>query len=169
MQLTPKLRLQLRLQSYGFIGLFFLLIGMLAYFSQRYDGHWDWTTAQRNTLSKASQALLDKLDKPINFTIYATADESIRQPLLQLINRYKHYYPKVEIEFIDPDLEPVLVRNMGINLDGEVIIDYDGRSEHATQPTELYQHFESPGTRRRTLYGVCHRAWRTRSLGSGQP
>ncbi|MCI0507957.1 MAG: GldG family protein [Gammaproteobacteria bacterium] len=136
MKISPKLVTRLRIQQSTFIVLFLALTGLLAFLSYRYDFETDWTMNQRNTLSEASQALLQSLDKLPEFTIYATEEEQIRRPLDELLQRYKRAQPGMKIQFVNPELEPDLVRELGISVNGEIVIELNGRQEQVTQPTE---------------------------------
>ena len=136
MNINPKSRLQLRLQNISFVILLVLLTGLLAYLSQQHSAEFDWTRGQRNTLAQASIELLDTLDKPIHFTVYATEAETLRKPITDLLSRYQRAYAQVSVEFINPETEPALVRERGITKNGEVVLQYAGRSEHLDRPSE---------------------------------
>lgn len=96
----------------------------------------DWTSGERNTLSEASIKLLATLDKPISATVYATEDESLRRPLQDLLHRYQRYHTDLQINFINPDLEPALVREQGITTNGEIVLSYGERRENLKSFTE---------------------------------
>ncbi|WP_455223308.1 GldG family protein [Kaarinaea lacus] len=136
MKISRKLAIQLRIQQSTFIVLFLAVIGLLAFLSYRYNFETDWTMNQRNTLSKASQALLQSLEKLPMFTVYATEEEQIRKPIDEILRRYQRVQPGIEIHFVNPELEPDLARELGISVNGEIIIELDGRQEQITQPTE---------------------------------
>jgi ABC-type uncharacterized transport system involved in gliding motility auxiliary subunit len=136
MNISPKIVTRLRIQQSTFIVLFLALTGLLAFLSHRYNFETDWTMNQRNTLSQASQTLLQSLDKLPEFTIYATEEEQIRRPIDELMQRYKRAQPGIKIQFVNPELEPDLVRELGISVNGEIIIELNGRKEQVTQPTE---------------------------------
>jgi len=136
MKITRKLAFQLRIQQSTFIVLFIAVIGLLAFLSNRYHFETDWTMNQRNTLSKASKILLESLDQLPVFTIYATEDEQIRKPIDEILRRYQRVRPGIEIHFVNPELEPDKTRELGISVNGEILIELNGRQEQITQPTE---------------------------------
>lgn len=136
MRITSHSRNQLRLQSASFIVLFLLVIFLLAYLGHQHNISGDWTAGNRNSLSKTSIDLMATLDKPIGFTVFATENEILRKPISDLINRYKNHYTDIDTRFINPELEPAMVREQGIRVNGEVVIEYDDRSEHLTERTE---------------------------------
>ena len=136
MKTSRKLRTQLRLQHSTFVVLFLTVIGLLAFVSQRYSFEADWTSNQRNTLSDASQTLLKTLDSLPTFTVYATEEEQIRKPINEMLRRYQRAQPNIEVRFVNPELEPDLVRELGITVNGEIVIEMEGRHEQVTQPSE---------------------------------
>ena len=128
MDVTPKSRLQLRLQNALFVILFLGVIGLLAWLSTRYNYEADWTAGGRNTLSPASQTLLKKMPGPVTFTAYARETGTLRRQITQLVNHYRRYKPDIELRFVNPDVEPEQVRQLGVTVDGELHIVYQGRN-----------------------------------------
>ena len=129
MQITPSSRRQLQLQNLIFLVGLLTCAVLLAWLSTRYSFEADWTSAGRNTLSVDSRQLLDKMPGPIHVTAFATENEVIRSHITDLIARYQRYKPDVELKYINPDAEPERVRELGITLDGELLLAYQGRSE----------------------------------------
>ena len=136
MRIDKHARNLLRLQSGSFYLLFGALIALIAYLSHQHTVQWDWTANQRNTLSATSMHLLKTLDKPLSFTVYATEKNNVRTSIADLIGRYQRAYAKTEVQWINPELEPALARELDINEDGVVMIRYGERSERLTQPNE---------------------------------
>lgn len=136
MNVDPHSRLQLRLQNIIFVVLLIAFTGLLAYLTQQHSASFDWTQGQRNTLSKSSLDLLKTLDKPVHVTVYASESDTIRRPIQDLFGRYQRAYQKLDLQFINPETEPALVRERGITRNGEIVIQYAGRNEHIEQPTE---------------------------------
>jgi len=136
MQVTTKSRLYLRLQNILFVILLLTLVGMAAWLSTRYNYQADWTAGARNTLSPASQSLLKKMTGPITVTAYARETAQLRRAISDLVRRYQRYKPDIQLSFINPDQEPARVRELGITVDGELLINYAGRSEKLQELNE---------------------------------
>ncbi len=138
MQVTPKSRFQVRLQYYLFIVLFIVAMGLLAWISNRYSFEADWTANQRNSLSPASIALLERIQGPVTITAFASDDnpDQLRVPISEFIGRYQRYKPDIELRFINPETSPQLVRDMGIRVDGELVVEYQSRTEHVQRLNE---------------------------------
>lgn len=130
MLVTQKTQRQNRLQNVLFLILFLGVVGVLAWLSTRYTFETDWTASGRNSLSAASTELLARLDQPVTITSYATEDKNIRQAVSQLIQRYQRHKPDLQLRFVNPDLEPNTVRELGVSVNGELVIEYQGRKEN---------------------------------------
>ena len=138
MEITNKTRLQLRIQNWTFIVLFLTVMGLLGWLSTNYKKEMDWTATGRHTLSKASSKVLEKLKGPVQITCYASGDEqsATRVRIRDLIKRYQQDSDNIQLSFVDPLTNPDETRKLGIRINGELIVTYQGRSEHVTNPTE---------------------------------
>lgn len=132
MEMNKKTRGQLKLQNITFIILFLAVIGLLAWLSQRYSIDADWTATGRNTLNEATVKLLSRMDKQVNITAFARESQLLttRQAINQFINRYQKHKPDIKLTFINPDTSPDITRQLGITVDGELVVEYAGRKEH---------------------------------------
>lgn len=136
MRIDSSTRWRLWLQHLLFLLLFGVVIGLLAWLSVRYPIRVDWTAGGRNTLSAASQALITRLDQPIRVTAYVRDRSPLRERIIRLIDRYQRYKPDIALHFVNPDLLPEQVRQLGISVDGELYVEYGGRGEKLQHPGE---------------------------------
>ena len=136
MLVTKKSQFQIRWQTTSFVLLFLGAVGLLAWLSTRYSFEADWTANKRNSLSEASVAALKVIEGPVNVTAYATEDENIRRGITELIKRYQRIKPDLLLTFINPETDPEQVRQLNITLNGELIFNYAGRSEHVKEFSE---------------------------------
>ena len=134
MEINRKTRLQFRIQNLVFLVLFLAVIGLLAWLSQRYSYESDWTATGRHTLSNTSITLLSRIEGPVQITAFAS--KQVQPVIKEFINRYQKHKPDIELSFVNPDLEPDKTRAMGITVEGELVITYQGRREHVTNPAE---------------------------------
>jgi ABC-type uncharacterized transport system involved in gliding motility auxiliary subunit len=130
MQITPRSRLLLRLQTWVFVALFTGIVGLLAWLSTLYVYQVDWTAGGRNTVSEDTQRLLARMPEPVTITAYAREDELLRKQIKYLVGSYQRFKPDITFEFVNPDTAPERVRNEGVSVDGELLVGYQGRSEH---------------------------------------
>jgi len=137
MKVTAQSRRLLRWQNLAFVALLLLITGLLAWLSTRYVYQADWTASGRNTLSPASVELLGRLPGEVAITAYAReAPPLVRKHIAELVGRYQRHKPGIRLAFVNPDLEPQKVRELNITTDGEMVIEYQGRSEQLRDAAE---------------------------------
>lgn len=136
MQLTGKTRKQLVIQNLIYYGLLIAVSGLLAWLSVRYHFQSDWSAGSRNSLSEASRIVLEQLPGPVEVSAYIGEDEVIRQAIRELLARYQRHKHDLTLNFINPDTNPAKVRTLGISSAGEMLIDYQGKTERLQQLSE---------------------------------
>ncbi len=129
MRVTRHSRRQLQLQNLVFVVGLLVMVGLLAWLSTRYSLEADWTRGGRNTLSVDSRQMLDEMPDAIRITAFATDNNVIRGHIRDLVARYQRHKSDVDLQFVNPDAEPERTRDLGITMDGELLIAYQGRSE----------------------------------------
>ncbi len=119
-----------RLQGMLYHLLLLAAAALLAWLSLQYTAYWDWTDNRRNSLADESLALLDRLETPLHLTSYAPDRPALRKRIDRLLERYRRASPqRVKIRYIDPELHPDQARMAGVELAGELVLEYQGRSE----------------------------------------
>lgn len=118
----------LKLHSALFAVLLMVVAGLVAWMSNRYVLQFDWTAAQRNTLSDASIRLLDEVDGPLKIAAYAREDKVLRHAIRELVERYQRHKSGIELVFVNPDRNPDEVRRLGISSDRELVVTFSNRS-----------------------------------------
>ncbi len=140
MKNTSKLRSRLRLHSVIFLALFLTAIGLLAHLSREHPAQWDLTRNGRNSLSQASLDTLKNLPGPISITAYATLQDprlgDVRKIIREFVGLYSRAKPDLTLRFVDPAEQPQQTRTAGIQANGEMVVEYRGRSEHLTNLNE---------------------------------
>ncbi|WP_022948789.1 GldG family protein [Methylohalobius crimeensis] len=129
MKINRKLHQQIRLQNFLFTLLFLVLVGLLAWLSERYSTGWDWTAEGRHSLSESSQKVLVLMEDPLTITAYAHEDNELRGRIKELVIPYQRHKADLELTFVNPDLHPDRVRELGITMDGELTLEYGQRTE----------------------------------------
>lgn len=111
-----------------------LLLGAL---SQRFTVSADWTYGNRNTLTPASQRVVEALDDgPITFTAYIYPGPR-RDRVHARLARYTRAASSITLEFADPARHPEKIRALGVGDKGAVEIQYQGRSQTVTDYSEV--------------------------------
>lgn len=153
MKISKKTHLEIRLQNLVFSLLFLIATGLIAWLSTQYTARFDWTYGRQHTLSDASRKVLDLLEGKVRILAFVREANELRKPVRDLVERYNAYRPVIEIEFVNPDTDPDRVRELQIRVDGEAVVEYQGRSEklseiEETSLTSALQRLETPEKRR---------------------
>lgn len=136
MKMDSRQRLQYRLQSGVFLLLFVGLLAALAWTSSRHAISIDMSANQRNSLAPESARLVAEIEYPLKATLFASPSNDARPLLEALFERYRELQPLISFESLNPDLYPDLLRANDIRYDGEVLLEYQGRSEKVSQVNE---------------------------------
>ena len=139
MKINRKLKLQYIAQNSLFVFLFLSLVILTGFLSNQFVFVKDMTQANRSVLTKGSIEILEQTSGPINLTIFATNDDAnngntFRQGIINFIAKYQRSKDDIKIKFINPVEEPKLAQDMGVRVDGEVVVEYNKRTEHITPP-----------------------------------
>lgn len=134
--LNKKLRLHYLIQNGVFVILLLLLVGLLGYFAAQTRQQWDVSQNGRNSLSKASVEILQKLQGSVQVTAYATEQHAqfggIRKIITEFVALYQRAKPDLSLTFIDPAEQPKLAQKAGVQVNGEMVITFNQRREHLT-------------------------------------
>ena len=133
---THSSKNQLRIQNLLFMVLFLSIIGLLAWLSTQHTLQSDWTADNRNTLSEASSKLLESLDQPVEVSIFIRESNPEREIIYSLLQRYQRQKSDFNLTFVNPDIDPQLVREEGITMEGEMVIRYGDKRENIRQLSE---------------------------------
>ncbi|MBI5451082.1 MAG: GldG family protein [Gammaproteobacteria bacterium] len=136
MKVTRRSRRLIRIQNVVFVALFAALLGLLAWVSSLYNYQADWTATGRNTLSAASVAVLKQMKGPVHITAFARDNRVLHQHISDLIGHYRRHKQDIELTIVNPDRDPQRVREMGITVDGEMVVEYQGRQQKLQEITE---------------------------------
>jgi hypothetical protein len=97
---------------------------------QQHEFTHDLSANRANTLSAASQEVMQALDKPLSFTVYINDNNAVlKKQVLQLLNRFRRQRPQTAISFIDPQNNPEAARTLGITRNGELLVRYNERQQ----------------------------------------
>lgn len=136
MRLDARRRRRLRLQNAAFTVLVLAVVALAAWLSQRYVYTTDWTAAGHNTLAPQSADAIELLDQPLEVTAYIGPDPLQRSRLRELLERYRRAGAAIELEFVNPETHPALVRELGIRRGGELVLRHGEREQRLQQVSE---------------------------------
>ena len=139
MKMNRKIRLQLLIQNGLFVVLLIGFAMAIVWVSKDIKTQWDLTQGQRNTLSQASIDVLKQVTGPVTVTAYATAQDAegdARKTVETFLGSYQRAKKDFQLTFIDPREQPQKAQAAGVRANGELVVEYNGRSEHLTSLTE---------------------------------
>ena len=137
MNISPKIKNQLRWQNAFFVVVFLFAIGILAWLSTQYEYASDWTSNNRNTPSDATLELLKKIEEPILITAFVSPTNTVQKnEIEQLVKPYSRYKKNISLIFVDPNNKPDIVRKKGIRFEGELIVSFNDQEERVQAATE---------------------------------
>ncbi len=135
-----KLFYALSLRNVLFVALLLGIVFGIGYFASLHKLQRDITLNASNSLEATSVTVLKQMTGPVDITVYATEHDvnlgDIRKLIREFVSLYQRYKPDMKLTFIDPGKEPEKARAAGIQLNGEMVVSYAGRSEHLTRLNE---------------------------------
>jgi ABC-type uncharacterized transport system involved in gliding motility auxiliary subunit len=125
-----------RLDGWLFALLLVLAAAAIGYLSTRYAHQADWTANGRTSLSAESRAVLARFDGPVEIVSYANPQGDLRQTVAGFLQRYQAVKPDLSLRFVDPQLDPAKMRELGITVDGALILHYKDREQRLDELSE---------------------------------
>jgi len=125
----------MRIQNILFTVLFLAAIGLVAGLSLRYSVAVDLTQSQRNSVNEVTANTLDVLTQPITIRAFFSSENiPAKQQITYLLDAYQRHKKDITVEFINIETQPTLAREWGAEVDGELIVELAGHSEHISPP-----------------------------------
>ena len=125
-----------RLDGWLFALLLVLAAAAIGYLSMRYTHETDWTANGRTSLSAESRAVLAQLTGPVEIVSYANPQGDLRQTVAGFLQRYQAVKPDLSLRFVDPQLDPAKMRELGISVDGALILHYKDHEQRLDELSE---------------------------------
>lgn len=113
-----------------------LILGLANFLSSRYSTRWDLTKTGQFTLSDQTTKVISSLKDPVKITAFYQAQDGRRSETEDLMKEYLIRSPKISIDYVDPDAQPALARQLGIRVGGTLVFESGGRRTEVTSVTE---------------------------------
>ncbi len=117
----------------------FLLVGVVA-LAAAVTATWryrsDWTAGERHSLSPESRRIAQRLEEPVRIQAFMAPEPRQRARLRELLERYRRAGAPLEIEFVNPEIHPQRVRELGIRGGGEVLLRSGEREQRLRRISE---------------------------------
>jgi len=102
------------LNSITMVVIFIAILGILNFILVRHELRIDLSDAGIFSLSKQTEAVLDKLEAEIKITGFFTEQSKLRGKAKDLFENYVHQSEKVSYVIVDPDKKPGIAKRYGI-------------------------------------------------------
>ncbi len=101
------------------------LFGMINWISYRHYVRSDWTSSKLYTLSGKTDHVLASLDTDVSVVVFMTPQTPLFDETRELLTRYQAASPRIHVEFIDPDRNPLrtqqLAKEYGVSAANTVV------------------------------------------------
>ena len=114
--------------------LIFCVLALVNYLAYKNPMQWDITRKQTNRLNPQSVQVLKKVDQSLLFKVYSPRENA--HSILPLLELYRLENSQIKIELIDPEINPLRVKEDEITRYGQVKIEFKDRSEKFSEYTE---------------------------------
>jgi ABC-type uncharacterized transport system involved in gliding motility auxiliary subunit len=114
-----------------------VVLGILVainYISKGTHKRWDLTASGQFTLSPQTIKVLKGLDAPLKMTVFVREAET--QSYKDRLGEYEYTTKRLSVEYVDPDRNPRLARQLQIQSVGTIAIEYKDRVERVVGTTE---------------------------------
>jgi ABC-type uncharacterized transport system involved in gliding motility auxiliary subunit len=113
-----------------------VLTGMVNWLSFRHYERADWTRSQIYSLSDKTLNVLKGVDADVSVTVFMTPSTPLFTEVKELLTRYEAKAPKLKVEYIDPDRDPLrtrqLAQDFGVSAANTVVFASGDRKKYVT-------------------------------------
>lgn len=110
------------------------ILGVLNFLASRYPQKLDLTKNKMHTLSDQTEKMVKGLNKTVKATLFSNLQE--REQMRPLLDNYKGYSTKFEVEYVDPVKEPTRTRQLGIKASNTLVLSSGDRTQKVEAPNE---------------------------------
>jgi len=112
------------------------LVGMVNWLAARHYWRWDWTKAKVYSLSEKTLNVLKGVKEPVRVVVFMTGTTPLFDQVKELLARYQSACPKLAVEYIDPERDPLRTRQLaqefGVSVANTVVFAQQDRKKHVT-------------------------------------
>lgn len=94
------------------VALVFVLAAGLNYLGARHWVRGDWTKTRLYSLSETTRKVVAGIPQPVQVTVFMTRSSRLYMPVSELLNRYRTASPRIEVEFLDPERNPMRAQTL---------------------------------------------------------
>jgi ABC-type uncharacterized transport system involved in gliding motility auxiliary subunit len=97
---------------------------------------WDLTESSVYTLSPQTQKITQNLPRKVKVTAFFQIGNPSRDEFQQLVDGYKELTDQIEVELVDPDRQPAVVKQYGVTTYGTIVLESGKQETKIKKATE---------------------------------
>ncbi len=118
------------------IFLFIGILGIVNFLAARHSIRWDLSENQNFSLDPQTHRVLRNLPREVRITVFTREKDPGYQSYKERLDSYRQASSKISVEFIDPERQPKVAQNYGINRTDTAVFESAGRNVRVNAPSE---------------------------------
>jgi ABC-type uncharacterized transport system involved in gliding motility auxiliary subunit len=118
------------------VGIILGIMVLINYLSYKHHKRFDTTAMGKYSLSDQTQKVLESLPDKLQLIMFDKPGADARVKVKELLTEYKYRSDKLDIQYIDPDQQPLLATKYNVQRYGTLVLDFQGRQRQIEQITE---------------------------------
>jgi len=110
-----------------------VILGLLG---ERYSWRWDATRDQSQSLTAATRNLLREVKQPLQLVVFYAEGQPERDTAKVVLDNMHYQNREISHRFVDPERDPLEAKRAGYRYPGNVLVEYEGKSQLANTATE---------------------------------
>lgn len=117
--------------------LFVSILAIVNFLAARHSIRWDLSENQNFSLSPQTYRVLRNLPREVLVTVFTREKDPGYQSYKERLDSYRQASPKMTVEFVDPERQPKIAQNYGINRTDTAVFESAGHTVRVTSPSEV--------------------------------
>ena len=117
--------------------LFVSILAIVNFLAARHSIRWDLSENQNFSLSPQTYRVLRSLPREVLVTVFTREKDPGYQSYKERLDSYRQASPKMTVEFVDPERQPKIAQNYGINRTDTAVFESAGHTVRVTAPSEV--------------------------------
>lgn len=117
--------------------LFVSILAIVNFLAARHSIRWDLSENQNFSLSPQTYRVLRSLPREVLVTVFTREKDPGYQSYKERLDSYRQASPKMTVEFVDPERQPKIAQNYGINRTDTAVFESAGHTVRVTSPSEV--------------------------------
>ncbi|MCG3768435.1 MAG: GldG family protein [Nitrospiraceae bacterium] len=117
--------------------LFVSILAIVNFLAARHSIRWDLSENQNFSLAPQTYRVLRNLPREVLVTVFTREKDPGYQSYKERLDSYRQASPKITVEFVDPERQPKIAQNYGINRTDTAVFESAGHTVRVTSPSEV--------------------------------